>query len=169
MDDKRIADLTSVPGLILEIMVTGQIRALLPLSVIREQDRVTGIYSAEGYIPVSDCSFSPVNALELAGRIFSMLDELKDNLLFPDEMILNDKILFIDTGMRKTRICMIPDNSDRSEKENVSYLLNDLKKLTDERGKAYLDVLIKDYGTKRFSTPGILAFIEDLKREAGME
>ncbi len=169
MEDKRIADLTSVPDLILERMVSGEIDALLPLSIIEEQGRITGIYSTEGRIPVSDSSFSPVNVLELTGRIFKMLDELSNNLIFPDEIVLNDKIIFIDTGMRKTRICMIPEICERSEKENVSYLLNDLKPLTDERGRAYLDVLIREYSNKRFSTAGLLSFLEDLKREAGME
>ena len=169
MDDKRIADLSSIPSLLLERMVSGEIDSLLPVSVIEEGERKTGVYSIGNLIPVSDSHFSPVNILELTGRIFCMLEDLKDNLFFPEEMILNDKLLFIDTEMRKTRICLIPESGTRGEKENVSYLLNDLKKLTDERGKAYLDVLIKDYGTKRFSTPGILAFIEDLKREAGME
>ncbi len=169
MEDVRIADLTSVPGPILERMISGEINALLPLSVVNDETGTTGLYSTEDLIPVSDSSFSSVNILELTGRIFRMLDELKDNLIFPEEIVLNDKIIFIDIKMRKTRICLIPEISGRTEKENVSYLLNDLKTLTDERGRAYMDVFIKDYETKRFSSAGILAFLEDLKREAGME
>ena len=169
MDELLRADITKVEPAVRDVMLSGRINALMPVSCMKDEEGITGVYSTDNMIPVREGRFSAKSVLELMGRILRMTEELKDYLLFPEDMVFSADVIYIDPYQRATRICVIPDSDEINEKERVSYLLNDLKKLTDERGKAYLDVLIKDYGTKRFSTPGILAFIEDLKREAGME
>jgi hypothetical protein len=68
-----------------------------------------------------------------------------------------------------SRICVIPQNKEKVyPKENVSCLLKEIKELTDERGKAYMDVIIDRYINGDLSTDRMLGLIEELKREAGM-
>lgn len=163
------ADLTMIDPVLRDVMLSGGIKALMPLSCLKEGDRVTGIYSTTDKVMVSEGRFSPVNVLELTGRILRMTDELKDWLLYPQEMVLNTKVIFIDPDMRHTRICVIPVSSEKSEKENVSYLLDEIKELTDEKGRAYMDAFIRIYLDKPRGINALLSILEDMKKEAGME
>ncbi len=96
-----------------------------------------------------------------------MTEELKDWLLYPQDMVLEPELIFIDHEMRHTRICVMPSENVRSEKENVSYLLEKNKNLTDERGRAYLDAFIRIYMKRPGSTNYFLSVLEDMKKEAG--
>jgi hypothetical protein len=169
MDDRRIADLTDLDHRIRDVMLSGRIKSVLPMSVIDEGGRALGVYSTEGMTCISDGRYAPLNLLELVGRIVKMTDELKDILIYPDEIVFSGKVIFIDPSVRMTRICVIPQNKEKVyPKENVSCLLKEIKELTDERGKAYMDVIIDRYINGDLSTDRMLGLIEELKREAGM-
>lgn len=169
-ENVRTSDITSLNERIRDVMLSGRINAVLPMSSFEEDGRILGVFSTENRICIADGFYSPVNVLELTERIIKMIEELEDILIRPEDIVLNDKVVFIDPDIRKTRICIIPDQSaKRSGKESVSYLLEELKELTDERGRAYLDIFIKKYNRTHFSTDRLVEFIEELKKEAGME
>ena len=169
-ENVRLADITCLNEKIRDVMLSGRINAVLPMSSVEEGGRIIGVYSIENMISVSDGSFSPSNVLELTGRILKMIEELEDILIRPEDIVLSAKVVFIDPEIRKTRICVIPKMSEiRNSKENVSYLLEELKELTDDRGKAYMDIFINKYNSTDLNTDRLMAFIEELKKEAGME
>ena len=169
-ENVRLADITCLNEKIRDVMLSGRINAVLPMSSVEEGGRIIGVYSIENMISVSDGSFSPSNVLELTGRILKMIEELEDILIRPGDIVLSAKVVFIDPEIRKTRICVIPKMSEiRNSKENVSYLLEELKELTDDRGKAYMDIFINKYNSTDLNTDRLMAFIEELKKEAGME
>ena len=166
----RLADISCLNERIRDVMLSGRINAILPMSSVEEEGRTLAVYSIEDKICVAEGSFSPANVLELTGRIIKMLEELEDILIRPEDIVLSAKVIFIDPEIRKTRICVIPVKSEiRNSKENVSYLLEELKELTDDRGKAYLDIFIKKYNSTNLKVDRQMAFIEELKKEAGME
>ena len=136
------------------------------MSVVDDEEKRIALYFTEGLIRVCDSEFSPVNVLELTGRILVMLEELKDYLIQPEEIVLSTGLIFVDQDMRKTRICPVLKNE---VKDDTYDLLLSLKELTDEMGRAYLDVFTEAFRTKNYSTVGFLSLIEDLKKEAGME
>lgn len=170
MEDTRIADLTDLDHRIRDMMLSGRIKAVLPMSVIHEGERTLGIYSTEGMICISEGRFSAANILELTERIIVMAEDLKDILIDPNEIVFTKEVIFIDPFVRMTRICVIPHKKDPERpEENVSYLLEEIKELTDERGKAYLDIVIGRYRRSDLSKDRLLGLIEELKREAGMD
>ena len=169
-ENERLADISCLNERIRDVMLSGKINAVLPMSSVEDEGRIIGVYSIEDRICVSDGSYSPSNVLELTGRIIKMIEELEDILINPEDIVLSSKVIFIDQEIRKTRICVIPQTSEnRNSKESVSYLLEELKELTDERGKAYMDIFIKKYNNSNLKVDRQLAFIEELKKEAGME
>ncbi|MBR6473120.1 MAG: hypothetical protein IKS99_05285 [Firmicutes bacterium] len=166
----RRADLTALPKEVIIRMLSGSMKCVLPLSVVNEEGRVIGVYDLSDTFEVSGSSFGAVGILELTERIVKMLEELKDNLIRPEEVVLNKEVLFIDMSERETRLCLIPEISpELSEKENVARLLCELKTLTDDKGRAYMDCFIGEYLNKRHGTGRLLYLLEKLKREAGME
>ncbi len=168
MDDTRAADLTDLDQRVRDMMLSGRINAILPMSVIDEGGRVLGIYSTADKVCISEGRFSPVNVLELTGRIMKMTEELMDILIYPNEIVFSGKVIFIDPMLRMTRICVIPHRkSETDPKESVSYLLEEIKDLTDERGKAYMDIVIERLRNGNLSIDRIMGLIEELKREAG--
>ena len=167
MEDSRISDLKGMPSRIIERMLTGSMDCLLPMSLVEEDDHLYAVYSLVGYWEISGKKFGAVSILEITERVIKMLEELKDNLIWPEDVILNKEIIFLDPGTRETRLCLIPEPSEVGGKENVSYLLEELKELTDEEGKAYLDYFIKEYKSRSLRPAVLLGILEDLKREAG--
>ena len=169
-DDVRMADITCLDKRIRNVMLSGRIKAVLPVSSVDDGGRIIAIYSVRNMMCAADGEYSPVNILELTGRIIKMLEELEDILIRPEDIVLDTKVIFIDPVVRKTRICIIPSHTkEGSSKECVSYLLEELKELTDERGKAYLEVFMGEYKSRHLSVDALMSFIEELKREAGME
>lgn len=169
-ENVRLADITCLNERVRDVMLSGRIKAVLPMSSVEEGGRTVGVYSIENLISVSEGSFSPSNVLELTGRILKMIEELENILIRPKDIILSLDNIFIDPEIRMTRICLIPKKSEtESSKESVSYLLEELKELTNERGRAYLDIFIKRYISTNLNVERQLAFIEELKKEAGMD
>ena len=167
MDKMMRADLTEMDPVIRDVMLSGRINALMPLSCLTDGGRVYGIYSTEDEIPVKEGRFSPVSILELVGRILNMTEELKDYLIFPEDMVFSMEMIFIDTLKRRTRMCVVPELKDKKEKECVSYLLDELKCLTDEKGSAYLEAFRRIYNERCLGTKALLSVLEDMKKEAG--
>jgi len=169
-DNIRLADISCLNGRIRDMMLSGRINAILPMSSVEEEGKMVAVYSVEDRICVAEGSYSAANVLELTGRIMKMIEELEDILIKPEDIVLSVKVIFIDPEIRMTRICVIPNRSEsRNSKEKVSYLLEELKELTDDRGKAYLDIFIKKYNSTSLKVDRQMAFIEELKKEAGME
>ena len=168
-ENVRVGDITCLNKRIRDVMLSGRINAVLPMSSVEEEGRILGVFSIENRICITEGFYSPSNVLELIGRILKMIEELKDILIRPEDIVLTGKVIFIDPEIRRTRICVIPQQSDvRNSKDSVSYLLEELKELTDERGRAYLDVFIKKYNSSRLNTDKLMELIEELKKEAGM-
>lgn len=168
MDELLRADITKVEPAVRDVMLSGRINALMPMSCMKDEEGITGVYSTDNMIPVKEGRFSAKSVLELMGRILRMTEELKDYLLFPEDMVFSADVIYIDPYQRATRICVIPDSDEINEKERVSYLLNELKSLTDERGEAYLDAFDKIYRERSRSVNALLSVLEDMKKEAGM-
>ena len=167
MEDSRISDLKGIPEKIIERMLEGSMNCLLPMSLVEDEGRLYGVYSLVGYREISCKKFDAVSILEITERIIRMIQELKDNLIWPEDVMLNKEIIFLDPDTRETRLCLIPNTSEVGGKENVSYLLEELKELTDEEGRAYLDYFIKEYKSRSLRPAVLLGILEDLKREAG--
>ena len=169
MGNIRVADISGLETRIRDVMLSGRIKALLPMSAVEDRGKTLGVYSPLDMICISDGYFDAKGILELIGRIIKMTEELEDYLIFPDEIVFSKDVVFIDPYRRATRILVIPQKEKKSDRgESVSCLLEELKELTDERGKAYISVFKERYRKRNMSTDCILGLIEELKREAGM-
>lgn len=168
MDNYRKADLTGLPIEILKRMLSGEMKCILPFSLYEEDGEIVGVYNLSHTLSVSGRRYDPISILELTERILIMIEELKDNLIFPGEAVLNKDVIFIDPYFRETRLFLILREDTVGEKENVSYLLDELKELTDEKGRAYLEYFRKAYINGTMNKDRCLGLIEDLKREAAM-
>ncbi len=167
MDNRRMADMSRIDRSVIRAMVSGVSEAVAPLSVINTEDGLLGVYDLRGLSDVSLMDLSATEVLELAGMILDALDSLKDILIFPEEIILNEKVIFTDDVTGTVRICVMPGQVGRTERENVAYLIGRLREITDTRGSEYLELFIKEYLEKNYSHFGLLSLIEDMKREAG--
>ncbi len=167
MDNRRIADMSMFDSDLTGAMVSGISDALVPLSLISTSEGVMGVYDLSGLSDVSLVKKGAAEVLDLIGRIMDALDSLKDILIFPEDIILSEKVIFTDDVTGKVRICVIHGNCENGEKESVAYLIDRLKKITDLRGAEYLEILKREYLEHNYSRRGLLALIEDMKREAG--
>lgn len=167
MDNRRMAEMSSFDQSVIWAMVSGLSDAVAPLSVIKTDEGLLGVYDLTGLSDISRMELTTRDVLDLVGRILDALDNLKDILIFPEDMVLNEKVIFIDDVTGKVRICVIRGNDDVTEKENVASLLDRLTALTDEKGAEYLDIFRKEYLERNYSHSGLLALLEDMKREAG--
>ena len=167
MDNRRIADMSRLDRTVIRAMVSGIADALVPVSVIETSEGLMGVYDLTGLNDISRMKLNAREVLDLTGKILDALDSLKDILIFPEDLVLNEKVIFIDDVEGTVRICVIPGKGEMTEKENIAFLLGRLGTVTDDRGAEYLEILKKEYLEKNYSHYGLLALTEDMKREAG--
>ena len=80
MDELLRADITKVEPAVRDVMLSGRINALMPLSCMKDEEGITGVYSTENMIPVREGRFSAKSVLELTGRILRMTEELPSTI-----------------------------------------------------------------------------------------
>ena len=145
MDSSRMADMGAFDKAVIRAMVSGVSDAVVPLSVINTQEGLLGVYDLTGLSDISRMELCAGPVLDICGRILEALDSLKDILIFPEDIALNEKVIFRDDVTGKVRICVIASQTKRTEKDNVSGLLERMKAMTDERGGEYLEILKREY------------------------
>ena len=70
MDSRMTVDLTMIDPVLRDVMLSGGIKALMPLSCLKEGDRVTGIYSTTDKVMVSEgIEFNHPNYKEEKGKV----------------------------------------------------------------------------------------------------
>ena len=167
MDNRRMADMSRFHSSVIGAIVSGSSEAVVPVSTIRTEEGLLGIYDLKGQREIGTIMFDARELLTITGRIMERLDKLKDILIFPEDIVLNEKVIFLEEETGEIRFLIIPFHGKTSEKENVASLMERLKVTTDEKGADYLEIFRQEYLKRNYSIYGLLALLEDMKREAG--
>ena len=82
--------------------------------------------------------------------------------------MINTDTVYIREDFKQIKFTYIPDRYSVSGRKKFSAFLEQLKDMTTENGRMYLDMLCQLSDTENLSLMKMKAFISRLKREAGI-
>ena len=152
-----------------EVLTGGGCKGILPLSIVRKKGGMIGYYSTSGYIRLSDLHELTVSGiLTVAEETVAAIQECGQYLIFPEEYVINTDTVYIREDFKQIKFTYIPDRYSVSGRKKLSAFLEQLKDMTTENGRMYLDMLSQLSDTENLSLMKMKAFISRLKREAGI-
>lgn len=180
----RFDDIAANGELKKALLLSGGCPAIFPLSTVGSSQGIRGIYDTRGYKSLS--AMRNLDASEILyklEKILRLVEECEDYLFLADEYILSVDTVYFSEETDRARLLYIPckrvgEASSESSQQllhteapgrrtNIAManIVNQMKALTGENGRTYLDTLLRLFLCENLCTERILAFVEKLRYE----
>lgn len=149
-----------------ETVTCGKCPCILPLTIIREEQDIRGMYNTEGYIRIASLkNISAAMILTIAERTLECTEMCRNWLLFPEQYVLSSDTVYISEDFRTVKLAYIPQRRKYSENSAIAAFIHSLKSVTTENGRTYLDTLASMLECRNIKISRVTGFIEQLKQE----
>lgn len=164
-----------------EMLLSGSCGAIFGMSVISNGSVTRAVYDTRGYRKLGDMrNLSASRVLYLAEKVLLMAAECEDYLFFADEYVLSVDTVYFSEENDRARLLYIPcEKRKGSEREKTIHtecvndelsigmanFVNQMKPLTTDNGRLYLETLIQLFLCENLRTERIIGFIERLRHE----
>lgn len=149
----------------LEKIVDNRIDCLFCPGIMREGDRIIGIYGTGGYMKVEKIFFdSDVVLSDFSIMLFRAIEKMRDQLFFPDKMVLCGNNIFIKDDYSSLRIVYIREKRKISETRQIINLFYSLKKNCSADCVEKINEIIKRYSTGNNDIYKLTAYLNEMKR-----
>lgn len=153
----------------MDILTDGGCKGIFPISIIKEAQQVRGFYVTSGYKRLSEFNnLSAEKILTVVEKTVSAMEECNQYLIFPEEFIITLDTAYIKNNFERIKFTYVPDKSKSGVSKKLSGFVSQLKNITTESGRLYLDMLEQLFSTENLSTLKIKALIAQLKREVNL-
>ena len=153
----------------IDVLTGGVCRGILPISIIKNGSEITGFYSTAGYRRIADCNgLEADKILTVVEKTISTMEECNQYLIFPEEFVLDINTVYIKENFEDIKFTYVPDRNKIKAEKKLANFIKDLKSLTTDNGKLYLDMLGQMVETENLSIIKIKAFVLQLKREVNL-
>ncbi len=143
--------------------------SFIPTSFIRETDRLTAIYSYDGFLKISQCRFREIiQLLNLVERVIRELVKSGSYYLDYGRVELTCDTVFYCSETQEVKLAYIPIKEDGSFGSNLTEFVTGLKNCYFGNSVEYLDRLTAFLQENNYGTDDILNKIIELKREVNM-
>ncbi len=140
--------------------------SFVPTSFIREPDRLTAVYSYDGFLKISQCRFKDIiQPLNLVERVIKELVKGGSYYLDYSRAELTCDTVFYCSETQGIKIAYIPVKENGSLGKNLIEFVTELKNFYFGSSAEYLDRLIAFLQENNYSTDDITNRIIELKRE----
>ncbi len=140
--------------------------SFVPTSFIRETDRLTAVYSYDGFLKISQCRFKDIiQPLNLIERVIKELVKGGSYYLDYSRAELTCDTVFYCSETQEIKIAYIPVKENGSFGSNLIEFVTELKNCYFGSSAEYLDRLIAFLQENNYSTDDIINRIIELKRE----
>lgn len=172
---------------IVELLLSGVCKKILPMSVISSDGKMWGMYNLSGYKCLSHFNqLSGSKALSIISSLIEAIEICKDYLIYPREYNLTTDLIYVNDDGEDLRIAFFPSiNANKERKKHqfekifdeydkdteheikaVKKIISDLKETSSENAKMYMETLETLLSADGLKVSNILGFIEELKEEA---
>ena len=149
-----------------ETLLAGSCDAFFPMSIIRDKKNTRGIFDTSGFHKLADLEgLSASQVLSLAEDVLLLIEKCEDYLFFPEEYILSAETVYINEESKKLKLIYIPNERKASFFKSLAYFFHQMKSVTTENGRVYLDTLSALLSSGNLRTERVIGFIEKLKQE----
>lgn len=143
--------------------------SFIPTSFIRETDRLTAIYSYDGFLKISQCRFKEIlQPLNLVERVIRELVKGGSYYLDCSRAEITCDTVFYCSETQEVKLAYIPVKEDGNFGSNLTEFVTELKNCYFGNSVEYLDRLTSFLQENNYSTDDILNKIIELKREVNM-
>ena len=150
----------------LETLLNGGCKGIFPVSIIKDDEGLKGFYYTTGYIPLSVIEeASAFQILTLLEKTMEAIEMCKQYLIFPDEFVISTETVYTTKDYNEVKFTYIPEKIKNSASCKLIEFVKELKELTTENGKLYLNMLEEMIAVENLSFRGIKNMIIQLKRE----
>ncbi len=150
----------------LDVLSNNVCKSILPLSITRNSDIVNVYYDISGYKCLAKYNeISAENILTVLENTVKAIEECSRYLFFPEEFVINLDTTYIDIRFMKVKFTYVPDKDDISLAKKLAYFTNELRKITTDNGKVFLEMLSHIFSTENVSMQKLKLLIVKLKRE----
>ncbi len=153
----------------MDVLTEGGCKGIFPISIIKDARQITGFYVTAGYKRLSELdNLSAEKILTVVEKTVSAMEECNQYLIFPEEFIITLDTVYIKDNFERIKFTYVPDKSKSGASKKLTGFTAQLKKITTDSGKLYLDMLEQLFATENLSTLKIKALILQLKREVNL-
>lgn len=153
----------------MDVLTGGVCKGIFPISIIKNADQVTGFYVTSGYKRLSECDgLSAEKILTIMEKTVSAMEECNEYLIFPEEFVITLDTAYIKENFEKVKFTYIPDKNGTGASKKLMCFAKELKSITTESGKLYLDMLSQLFATENLSILKVKALIAQLIREVNL-
>ena len=153
----------------LDILLNGDCKGVFPISIIKDDEGLKGLYYTSGFIPLNNLeNVSTLQILTLLEKTIEAIEECKQYLIFPDEFVISTETAYVSKNYDEVRFTYIPTEKDSTAALKLALFVQQLKDVTTDNGILYLNMLEEMISLENLSFKGIKNMIIQLKREVKM-
>lgn len=149
-----------------ELLVSGVIKSILPVGLIKENRNKKGIFDITGYRRLKDIEkLSVEKTLSLIELITIAYDNIREYPVFIEEMVITMDTTFVNDSFTEVKFIYAISHHYESEKDSFLYLIYSLKDKTKELNFDIVGTIIEHIKNNGFSTIKIRELISEIKYE----
>lgn len=144
----------------------GELDGILDANYIVTGEIVKVYYSISNFSSMKNLnSIGAIEAVNLLGGVMECIFDLSDHLIWPEEYIINENIVFIsDTG--EIKFAYIPDKNRIDLKIKVKEIYEKIFEKTNLTGKEYLEIIMREMESNKVnSKEKIIKLVNSIKEE----
>ena len=129
-----------LPSWIMEQLVMGTMGVFFPVSFVKDEDRIVGVYQTDGYIPLSHIhKMATEDVFQLLCQLMREMENNEKQYLFADRYLINEETVYFDPLKNRVKMIFLPNEEAVSDKEQLCRLAVFCKSMTSEEGHGYLE------------------------------
>ena len=155
-----------LPEWIVEQLTMGTMDGFLPASFIETENGLEGIFSADGYRPLSHLhNLSTEELFQMLCQLISQMENNESHYLYPERYLMNLETIYYDPLKNRVKLIFLPNEEELSGQEQLLRLITDCKRMISEEGEGYLDSLAEEMRTDSMNYRSAIRRCELLQQE----
>lgn len=153
----------------MDVLTDGVCKGIFPISIIKKGNELTGFYSTSGYMRVAECrGLEADKVLSVVEKTISAMEECNQYLIFPEEFVLDINTVYVKEDFEDIKFTYVPDKNKIKAQKKLNRFIRDLRALTTDNGRLYLDMLGQMSATENLSIMKMKTFVFQLEREVNL-
>ena len=147
-------------------LLNGGCKSIFPISIIEDSDGIKGFYKISSYKKLSGFEqMSAGDVLTVLEKTIDAIDECIQYLIFPEEFVIDTDTVYTDSSFKNVKFTYVPSKEDATESRKILKFIDELKDITTESGKLYLNMTGELFAVENLSRTNIRAMLMQMKRE----
>lgn len=129
-----------LPLWIMEQLTMGTMGVFFPVSFVKEEACIVGVYQTDGYIPLSHMhKMATEDVFQMLCQLMREMESNEKQYLFADRYLIDAETVYFDPLKNRVKMIFLPNEETVSGKEQLRRLAVFCKSMISEEGHGYLE------------------------------